>query len=169
MRGVGAGVGMGEIRQGTRASKPVARGEDEGTPLYGGRSYHSAMHAPARSRLGLLWLCAAGWAAGTIGGCANPDDAVGFQEKDPAARLRAIRRATSEQDHAAIPDLIRALESDDPAERLFAFRGLEKLTGQTLGYDHAASREDRTQAAKRWAEWYSHAAESTKKEGGSGA
>ena len=126
------------------------------------------MHAPVRTRFGSLGLCAAAWAAAALGGCANPDDAVGFQEKDPAARLRAIRRASAAQDQAAIPDLIGALQSDDAAERFFAIRGLEKLTGQTHGYDHAASPAERQIASQRWADWYSHQAESSKKVGGSG-
>lgn len=89
-------------------------------------------------------------------GCANPDSAVGFQERDPAARLRAIRQAAAAGDRSAIPDLIRLLESDDAAERLLAIRTLEHMTGQTLGYDHAAAPDDRRAAAERWADWYSH-------------
>ena len=116
----------------------------------------------------MLGLCAAGWAVAILGGCANPDDAIGFQEKDPAARLRAIQRAAATQDQDAIPELIGELQSDDAAERMLAIRGLEKMTGQTLGYDHAASPADRTLAAQRWAEWYSHRAESSKSVGENG-
>ena len=87
-------------------------------------------------------------------GCANPDTAVGFQENSPNARLRAIRQAAATGDQSAVPGLIGLLESDDPAERLLAIRSLEKITGQTLGYDHAAGREERQEAVQRWALWY---------------
>jgi hypothetical protein len=81
---------------------------------------------------------------------------VGFQENDPAARLRAIQKAAASGDRGAIPDLINELESDDPAERLLAIRALERITGQTLGYDHAAGLTERQEGVRRWAEWYSH-------------
>lgn len=101
-------------------------------------------------------------------GCANPDSAVGFDEPSPAARLRAIRQAGEQGDKSAIPGLIGELESDDPAERILAIRTLEKLTGQTHGYDHAASPDDRRAAAGRWAKWYSEQPGMTTKEVGNG-
>lgn len=88
------------------------------------------------------------------GGCANPDAAVGFDEPDPDARFRAIRQAAAENDRSAIPELIDLLASDDPAERLLAIRSLEKLTGTTHGYDHAALPKVRQEAIQRWADWY---------------
>jgi len=87
-------------------------------------------------------------------GCSDGTSAVGFGEPDPAARIRAIHRAAETDDRSAIPDLIRSLESDDAAERLLAIRTLERMTGRTLGYDHAADRGQREVAVKRWAEWY---------------
>jgi len=99
-----------------------------------------------------LALCSA--ALGLVG-CADPDSAVGFHEAGPEARVRAIRQAGNRDDKKAIPDLIELLQSDDPAERLLSIRTLEKMTGQTLGYDHTAGQEQRREAAKRWADWYS--------------
>jgi hypothetical protein len=37
---------------------------------------------------------------------------------------------------------------------VFAIHTLEQLTGQTLGYDHAAPRQERAEAIRRWADWY---------------
>lgn len=68
--------------------------------------------------------------------------------------MRAIRDAATKNDQAAVPALINRLDSDDPAERLLAQRALEKLTGQSCGYDHAASRQDRQAAVQRWVAWY---------------
>lgn len=57
-------------------------------------------------------------------------------------------------DQSKIPELIAALDSDDSAVRLTAIRTLERLTGQTLGYDHAAAEAERRAATDRWVEWY---------------
>jgi hypothetical protein len=105
--------------------------------------------SPARCLFALIAV-----AAPTIPACTNPDSAVGFHEDDPAARLRAIRQAAANDDPATIPDLIDLLESDDPAERLLSIRSLERITHQTLGYDHAAPLEERRAAVRRWSEWY---------------
>jgi hypothetical protein len=103
--------------------------------------------------------------AGGVGGCASPDKAVGFDEPDPHARLRAVQRAAASGDRSSIPALINLLSSDDAAERMLAIRSLESMTGQTLGYDHAAPPEARREAAGRWAAWY---AQQQKPGGGTG-
>lgn len=62
--------------------------------------------------------------------------------------------AASTGDKSSIPGLIERLSSNDPAERLLAIRSLERLTGETKGYDHAASPQKRNQAIERWATWW---------------
>lgn len=92
-----------------------------------------------------------------LGGCANPESAVGFTEPDTAARMRAIRRAGALQDQQAVPALISRLDSDDPAERLLAIRTLEKITGETQRFEYAASKEQREAGVRKWVEWYAQA------------
>jgi len=70
----------------------------------------------------------------------------------PEANLEALTDP-AKMDPRTIPDRIRLLDSDDPAVRLFAIRSLERLTGQTLGYDHAAPKPERSRAVDRWVEW----------------
>jgi len=77
----------------------------------------------------------------------------GFDSPEPAARISAAVEAADAGDAGAIPDLIGLLDSDDPATRLVAIRSLERLTGQTLGYDHAAPEREREEAVDRWVEW----------------
>ncbi len=89
-----------------------------------------------------------------LAGCSDPGSVVSFDSNDPAARFRATQRAAREKDPDSIKPLIQRLESDDPAERVFAIHTLEQLTGQTLGYDHAAPRPERAEAIRRWADWY---------------
>lgn len=74
-----------------------------------------------------------------------------FRSVEPAARNDAIVQAARRRDHAAIPDLVRMLDADDPATRLLAITTLERLTGETLGYDYAAPERDRRRAVQAWA------------------
>ena len=53
--------------------------------------------------------------------------------------------------HAA--GLIGQLESTDPAARLLAIQALERRTGETLGYQHAAPVWERRAAVNRWKQY----------------
>jgi len=77
----------------------------------------------------------------------------GFDSPEPAARMEAAVDAVARNDRKAIPDIIALLDSDDPATRMVAIRSLERLTGQTLGYSHAAPKADRLKAIDRWVNW----------------
>ena len=50
-------------------------------------------------------------------------------------------------------DLIAALDDGDPVIRSWAIRGLEEMTGQTLGYEPFASQALRDEAVARWVRW----------------
>lgn len=97
----------------------------------------------------LAIVCAVGVASG-CGPAVTPD----FNSAEPAARMDAAVIAARDGDRSKVPDLIRLLDSDDPATRLVAIRALERLTGETQGYDHAASDEHREAAIRRWEEWH---------------
>lgn len=87
-----------------------------------------------------------------VSGCASPPQ--GFDSPDPSALLRAITDAAGARDPSAVPHLIEALDNDDPAVRLTAIRALERITGQTLGYDHAAPPWRRAAMVDDWQRWY---------------
>jgi len=87
------------------------------------------------------------------GGCSGPGLQAGFGSPDPASELHAIAPAVAKNDPAALPDLIRLLESDDPAVRMLSYRALERLTGQTLGYEFSAPLPARQEAIARWQTW----------------
>lgn len=91
-------------------------------------------------------------ALGSPWGCARPPG--GFDSPEPASRLDAIAKAAQTRDQQAIPRLIELLESDDPVVRMASIRTLELLTGQTLGYDYAASPSLRRDAVDQWVRWY---------------
>lgn len=85
-------------------------------------------------------------------GCASPPR--GFDSPDPSARMEAITAAAVSRDQRSIPGLIASLDSDDPAVRLAAIRALERVTGRTLGYDHAAPPWRRAAMVHEWERWY---------------
>lgn len=94
----------------------------------------------------------------TLAACA-PRSTASFDAPDPNARLKAIVAAAEEGDRRAIPRLIEQLDADDPAIRLFSIRALERLTGETHGFDHAGPYWERREAIGRWREWYRSEAE----------
>lgn len=98
----------------------------------------TARALPAAS-LGLLLL----------GGCGSTIRAD-FESPDPAARNAAIVDAAARNDRSAMPHLVRMLESDDPATRSLAISALERLTGQTHGYEAWDTPLRRDEAVARW-------------------
>lgn len=91
-------------------------------------------------------------AALPLGGC-GPTIHPTFDSPEPAARNSAIVLATAANDENSVPDLVHMLESDDPATRLLAITSLQRLTGETLGYEYGASPFERAEAVNRWHQW----------------
>ena len=87
-----------------------------------------------------------------LGGCSMPPG--GFDSPNPGAKLDAITDAAATEDRTHVKDLIECLDSDDPAVRMVSILTLERLTGETLGYDFAANESQREPAVRAWAEWY---------------
>lgn len=89
---------------------------------------------------------------GLVGaGCSSP--ARGFASADPGARLDAAVNAAATNDQSSINELIKLLDSDDPAARLVAIWTLERWTGTTNGYDYAAPEAERRAAVDVWTRW----------------
>lgn len=84
-------------------------------------------------------------------GC-GPAIAADFRSPEPAARNAAIVEAAATGDRSALPGLVTMLDADDPATRLLAIDALRRITGETLGYDHAAEPLQRKAAIGRWVE-----------------
>ena len=87
-----------------------------------------------------------------LSGCI-PSTPGGFDSPDPTSRLVAISEAGETADASAVPALIEQLESNDPGARLLAIRSLERITGETLGYDYAEPWWSRSRAVRRWRAW----------------
>jgi len=88
-----------------------------------------------------------------IGGCSAPRPAIEVTNSDPSGKIPAMKKAVREHDVTVVRQLVKDLDSDDPAVRLFAIQALEKLTGQRYGYDYYADEVQRKPALHRWQEW----------------
>ena len=87
-------------------------------------------------------------------GCAGLGRAPAvITSNDPASKIPAIKKAVGARQSATAPQLVRSLESDDPAVRFYAIRGLQDLTGETFGYVWYADDADRTPAVRQWKTW----------------
>src|SRR6478752_4183857 len=100
---------------------------------------HPGVAIAARHLLvvGAIFACAGGC---SLGGGREP---ISISSHDPAAKIPAIKKAVSARDSQTAPHLVKSLESDDPAVRFYAIRGLQDLTGETFGYVWYADDRDR--------------------------
>lgn len=95
---------------------------------------------------GILFLSLA------LAGCAQPKGR-GLADDDASFKIPAIKDAVEQQDDDAIPELVAALNDDDPAVRFYAIEGLRRLTGQTFDYHFYDDDPDRQAAIERWQAW----------------
>ena len=88
------------------------------------------------------------------GGCAHPRGPLVVSSSDPSIKIPATTIADRNHDKSAIPQLIKDLESDDAAVRLYASHALHDLTNRTFGYRFYDSDDERFAAVQRWKQWY---------------
>ena len=91
--------------------------------------------------------------AALAGGGCFARDPIDIRSEDPGSKIPAIRRAARQQDMRAARQLVRDLDSDDPAVRFFAIRALRGLTAEDYGYQYWADEESREPAVKQWRAW----------------
>jgi HEAT repeat protein len=105
---------------------------------------------------GLMAFAAAATSALTLGGCSffqlsHPS----LKSPDPSLRIPAIKKAAATHDTAAIPTLVRGLQSTDPAIRFYCAYALKQITGRQLGFVYYAPLVQRQLAIARWNQWIS--------------
>jgi len=99
------------------------------------------------------WIIAALFGAvGTGCGARGPRTVA---DPDPAVKIPAIKQAVRNHDRSVIPQLIKDLNSDDPAVRFYSIDALHDLTGQTFGYRYFDDEQQRKPAVQRWQKWLS--------------
>lgn len=105
----------------------------------------------------MLGLAVAGAA---LSGCAQPKIAGDGRAVDAPDRIPALVRQAetpgspgNRPGAEGLADLIRALDDDDPAVRMFASQGLRERTGQDFGYRYFDSAQRRRPAVRAWRDW----------------
>lgn len=88
-----------------------------------------------------------------ISGCVHPSRPLSVKDPDPSVKIPAIKAAVRREDRSVAPQLVRDLDSDDPAVRFFAIQGLIRLTGRDLGYRFFDDKLQRQPAVARWRQW----------------
>src|SRR3954468_9975695 len=88
-----------------------------------------------------------------IGGCSAPRGPIEVTNPDPSGKIPAMKKAVREHDLKVVRQLVKDLDSDDPAVRLFAIHALQELTGQRYGYDYFADDAQRQPSIVRWRDW----------------
>jgi hypothetical protein len=74
-------------------------------------------------------------------------------DPDPSLKIPAIKTAADGKNRSQVGQLIKDLDSDDPAVRFYSIGALERLTGQTFGYQYFVDDEKRAPAVERWKAW----------------
>jgi len=87
------------------------------------------------------------------GGCNEPTGPRTVANEDLNIKIPAIRVAGEHKDLTAAPELVRDLESDDPALRMYAILGLREMSGKDFGYVYYADVEKRRPAVAKWRQW----------------
>jgi len=100
-----------------------------------------------------LLMC---WSLSALFGCggAGPH-AKSLTDSDPASKIPAIKQKVRQKDLESVGQLVKDLESDDPAVRFYAIEGLRRLTGETYEYRYYESEDQRKLAVEKWKRWMS--------------
>lgn len=92
-------------------------------------------------------------AAAGIPACTAPKEPASVAHDDPSVKIRGMKKAARERDVAVVRQLVKDLDSDDPAVRFYAIRSLNDLTKQDFGYRYYYDEDQRREPLSRWQEW----------------
>jgi hypothetical protein len=90
------------------------------------------------------------------GGCSQAKVAGDAGAQDAPGRIPAlVRQADGQHDpgNKGLGELVRALDDEDPAVRLFAAQALRERSGESFGYRYYDSRAARRPAVRAWRAW----------------
>jgi hypothetical protein len=90
-----------------------------------------------------------------LGACTAPRPDYVVTDPDPGVKIPAIKQSVArhEDGSATVRQLVKDLDSDDPAVRFYANEGLRRLTGQDFKYVYYEDAEKRKPAIERWRAW----------------
>lgn len=87
-----------------------------------------------------------------VGGCFAPEK-PSITSDDPSLKIPAIRQSALAHNRSAVHQLVKDLDSDDPAVRFYAINGLKEITGNTFGYRYYDEEAERKPAVDLWKQW----------------
>ena len=96
-----------------------------------------------------------------IPACTDLHGPLVITDPDPAVKIPAIEKVAREKDFSAVGQLIKELDNDDSAVRMYANRALETITGIQTGYRYFEDDEHRQPAVARWRDWQAKHADTT--------
>lgn len=76
-----------------------------------------------------------------------------IHDPDPAAKIPALVHAANRPTGEELRALVKALDHDDAAVRLFAIESLQRATGESHGFRPYDAEADRERAVARWRAW----------------
>lgn len=88
-----------------------------------------------------------------LSACGSMDSSTKLQSPDANTRMDALLKAGNSGNENTVPEIVPALQSEDPLVRWAAQQSLEKLTGTTLGYGWSDSPSNRAAATQKWVAW----------------
>ncbi len=86
-------------------------------------------------------------------GCSGYYGQRGITSDDASQKIPAMKKAAAQNDRGAMPEMIKALDSDDPAVRFYAIQSLERMTRESFGYHYFDETEGRRDSIQRWQQW----------------
>ncbi len=89
----------------------------------------------------------------TAPGCTAPKEPAAVGHPDPSVKIRGMKKAARERDLATARQLVRDLDSDDPAVRFYAINALRDMTGETFEYRYYFDERQRKPSLKTWQQW----------------
>jgi hypothetical protein len=88
-----------------------------------------------------------------VGGCSEPTGPKTVASKDLSVKIPAFKHAAETKDRTALAEMVRDLNDNDAAVRLYAIEGLHRLTGEDFGYHYYDDAEARKPAVEKWRHW----------------
>jgi hypothetical protein len=88
-----------------------------------------------------------------LAGCGDDIGPIAVSNPDLRAKVPAIKQDVREKTLEDAPQLVKDLDSDDPAVRFYAFEGLRRITGLTFGYRYYDDEFERKPALEKWKQW----------------
>src|SRR5262249_47247462 len=96
----------------------------------------------------------------SVGGCSKPDK-PSIYSPDPSLKIPALK-SEDLHDTKALRQMVKDLDSDDPAVRFYTINRLKEITGNTFGYRYYDDEVRRKPALKKWQQWLAEREGTTK-------